>query len=109
MPGDSFVKLDSCFFLAKDWAKVSPLLIAAPIRELIRVSFLLFAFRISSALTAPSKGDFQKPHAPSASPACGSACETTTSTDSPAACSSLLRSLLKVAAAYEARLYAERP
>ena len=46
---------------------------------------------------------------PSASRACGSACETTTSTDSHAACSSLLRSLLKVVAAYEARLYVERP
>ena len=106
MPGDSFVKLDSCFFLAKDWAKVSSLLIAAP----IRVSFFS-AFRFSQFQRTHGafKGDFQKPHAPSASPACGSACETTTSTDSRAACSSLLRSLLKVAAAYEARLYAERP
>ena len=86
------------FFLAK----ANALLIAAP----IRVSFSLFAFQRTHGAF---KGDFQKPPAPSASPACGSACETTTSTDSRAACSSLLRSLLKVAAAYEARLYAERP
>ena len=61
-----------------------------------------------SSLSAPS-GCAPTPPAPSASRACGSACETTTSTDSHAACSSLLRSLLKVVAAYEARLYVERP
>ena len=61
-----------------------------------------------SSLSAPS-GCAPTPPAPSASRACGSACETITSIDSHAACSSLLRSLLKVVAAYEARLYVERP